>query len=349
LTGPPQTAQAHTDQQQTDQAESIAALSVPSPGLFAVGEAQDAKPAGGDAASESTNPSPAAQTEPAAASGAAGTAEGHSQDQPPAQDPAHAAGGDQAPVLSRAGVVESLAPARAFIGKLIALIASITCTFGNLAAYGQSNIKRLLAYSTIAHAGYMMMPVAAVMVMAGYDPLAAQSGVGALAIYIVVYVFMNLGAFAIVAFLRNAMRSEEIADYAGLIRTCPITVICFSAILFSLIGLPPLAGFIGKFAIFAALADGYEVSVRAGHPAFYLIVLLVIGGLNTAVSLFYYLRIVKTMTIDEPRADRRPFTFSEVSLPGVYVWLLTAPTLLLILNWEGLKRWSEAAARHLLS
>jgi NADH-quinone oxidoreductase subunit N len=245
--------------------------------------------------------------------------------------------------------LQQLAPARAFIGQLVAFIAVITCTFGNLAAYGQSNIKRLLAYSTIAHAGYMMMPVSALMVMASSDARAAEGAVGALAIYIAVYLFMNLGAFAIVTFLRNAMRSEEIADYAGLIRSCPGTVVCFSAILFSLIGLPPLAGFIGKFAIFAALVDGYEVSVRAGEPAFYLIVLLVIGGLNTAISLFYYLRIVKTMTMDEPPLDRRPFVFADVSLQGVYIWLITAPTVLLILNWEGLKQWSEAAARFLLT
>ena len=107
-------------------------------------------------------------------------------------------------------------------------------TAGDLAAYGQTNIKRLLAYSTIAHAGYMMMPVAALMVLVPLQPSAAQDAVSAIAIYIGVYLFMNLGAFAIVAFLRNAMRSEEIADYAGLIRRCPVTVICFSLILFGL-------------------------------------------------------------------------------------------------------------------
>ncbi|MGE0756957.1 MAG: NADH-quinone oxidoreductase subunit N [Pirellulaceae bacterium] len=253
------------------------------------------------------------------------------------------------PLTPRQAAIASLAPARSFMGVLITFFAVITCTFGNLAAYGQTNIKRLLAYSTIAHAGYMMMPVAALMEMVGKDSTAAASAVGGLAIYITVYLFMNLGAFVVVAFLRNAMRSEEIADYAGLIRSCPLTVICFSLILFSLVGLPPLAGFVGKFAVFASLADGYQISVQAGRPASYLIVLLVVGGLNTAVSLFYYLRIVKTMTMDEPSESRRPFSFPDVSLQGVYLWLVTAPTILLILNWEGLKRWSEAAAAHLLS
>ena len=244
---------------------------------------------------------------------------------------------------------DGLAASRTFMAKLIAFLAVITCTFGNLAAYGQTNIKRLLAYSTIAHAGYMMMSVAAFLVMAGDAPLQAQQAIAALAIYIATYVFMNLGAFAIVAFLRNAMHSEDIADYAGLLRRCPITVICFSLILFSLVGLPPLAGFIGKFAIFAALVDGYQVSASAGHPAGFLMVLLVVGGMNTAVSLFYYLRVVKVMTMDEEPADRPPFVYSEVSLQGAFVWLITAPTLLLILNWNVLSEWASAATLYLLA
>lgn len=263
--------------------------------------------------------------------------------------PATSSAAAEARVPARAAVIQALAPARSFIGKLVAFLAAITCTFGNLTAYGQTNAKRLLAYSTISHAGYMMMPVSALMVMAGHNPAAAQGAVSALAIYIAVYLFMNLGAFAIVAFLRNAMRSENLADYGGLIRTCPITAICFSVILFSLVGMPPLAGFIGKFAIFATLAEGYNLSVKAGEPAFYLLVLLAIGGLNTALSLFYYLRVVKIMTMDEPPADRRPFVFPDVSWRGAYVWVITAPTVLLILNWDGLKRWSEAAARYLLT
>lgn len=357
-------------------------------GLFAVADPQDAQapatePAANQPAAAEPTAEPGTNTEPAAASAAAqpepaspaapqpapaatqpaaavdqqGVGQVTTSAAQPASQDAHAAGQEthadphvvqEPPVRSRAIVTQALAPARAFTGKLVAFLAVITCTFGNLAAYGQTNIKRLLAYSTIAHAGYMMMPVSALMVTAGLNNAAAERAIGSLAIYIAVYLFMNLGAFAIVAFLRNAMRSETIADYAGLIRFCPLTVVCFTAILFGLIGLPPLAGFIGKFAIFAVLADGYEVSVQAGQPAFYLIVLLVIGGINTAISLFYYLRIVKTMTMDEPSPDRPPFVFSDVSLQGVYIWLITAPTVLLILNWEGLKRWSEAAAKYLL-
>ncbi|MBC7856608.1 MAG: hypothetical protein IAF94_24530, partial [Pirellulaceae bacterium] len=240
----------------------------------------------------------------------------------------------------------ALQPVRNFLVMLVAFLAAITCTFGNLAAYGQTNIKRLLAYSTIAHAGYMMMAVAALIALAGIDNEAARKAAAALAIYIGVYLFMNLGAFAVVAFLRNAMRSEDIADYAGLIRRCPMTVICFAAILFSLIGLPPLAGFYGKFAIFSSLADGYSLLKGSGQ-GFYLLLLLVFGGINTAISLFYYLRVVKVMTIDPEPRDRPPFAYSDVSLAGAYLWLITLPTLALMVYPAALNALATAAAEHL--
>ncbi|MBP86726.1 MAG: hypothetical protein CMJ64_08425 [Planctomycetaceae bacterium] len=260
-------------------------------------------------------------------------------------DAAHGHSEGEAPHAVSGTPNENLAGSRFFMAKLIAFLAAITCTFGNLAAYGQTNIKRLLAYSTIAHAGYMMMAVPAMLVMAGDAPLRAQAAVSALAIYIGIYLFMNLGVFAIVAFLRNALRTEEIADYAGLIRRCPFTVVCFVLILFSLVGLPPLAGFIGKFAIFASLAEGWTVS---GYTAHFLIVLLVVGGMNTAISLFYYLRIARVMVIEDEPADRQPFVYPEVSLQGAFVCLLTAPAVLLIFDWETLSQWAQAATQYLL-
>ena len=255
----------------------------------------------------------------------------------------------EAPAPSEHSAMKALAPVRSFTAKLVAFFAIITCTFGNLAAYGQTNIKRMLAYSTIAHAGYMMMPVAALVAMAGIDDAGAARAVAGLAIYIAVYLFMNLGAFAVVAFLRNAMRSEEIADYAGLVRRCPLTVVCFSLMLFSLVGLPPLSGFIGKFAIFASLVDGWRAVEAAGQNGFYLLLLLVVGGINTALSLFYYLRVVKVMTIDGEPADRPPLVFSDVSLAGAYLWLITLPTAGLIVAWDWLSAMADAAARNLIS
>jgi NADH-quinone oxidoreductase subunit N len=209
-----------------------------------------------------------------------------------------------------------LAPVRTFIVYLLAIIAAVTCTFGNLAAYGQTNIKRLLAYSTIAHAGYMMMAVAAAVQLAGTNEVSAREAVSALVFYLAMYVFMNLGAFAIVAFLRGAIGSEEIADYAGLIRSVPVVAVAFVTILVSLVGIPPLAGFIGKFAVFAALVD-------AGGPI--MISLLVIAGLNTVISLIYYLRVAKVVSIDPEPETRGPITLGI--LPTAYVLIVAIPVL----------------------
>ena len=233
---------------------------------------------------------------------------------------------------------------RSYIALLVAFISVLTCTLGNMAAYGQTNIKRLLAYSTIAHAGYMMMALPAALSVVNANTNVAQSAIASLVIYLSIYLFMNLGAFAVVAFLRNALGSEEIADYAGLVRKSPGIVICFSLILFSLVGIPPLAGFVGKFAIFAALVDSFET---VGHS--YLMVLLIVGGLNTAISLFYYLRVVKVMVIDEPTDVVVGDGFSMASLPGVYLALVTAPLLLFFVRWEWLSTWASSAARQLLS
>jgi NADH-quinone oxidoreductase subunit N len=243
--------------------------------------------------------------------------------------------------LSLEEATDRLAPSRAFLARFIAFLAIITCTFGNLAAYGQTNIKRLLAYSTIAHAGYMMMAIPALLALVGINSAAAEAAVAGLGIYIFVYLFMNLGAFAVVAFLRNSIGSEEIADYGGLLRRCPWIVICFSAMLFSLVGLPPLAGFIGKFAVFAGVANAYW---ETGDT--YLILMLLMGGLNTAISLFYYLRIVRTMTIDGEPESRTPF---HVPVSNVaYIAFISIPTFFLILGWDGISKMAIAAASHLL-
>jgi NADH-quinone oxidoreductase subunit N len=142
---------------------------------------------------------------------------------------------------------------------------------------------------------------------------------------------MNLGAFAIVAFLRNVLRSEEIVDYAGLAKRSPGVAICFSIILFSLLGLPPLAGFAAKFAIFASLVDAR------------LWLLVVVGGLNTAISLIYYLRVVRVMTLEPEPADRPPLRFPMLTQEGLYVLAMTVPVAGLLFAWEPLKRITMAA------
>jgi NADH-quinone oxidoreductase subunit N len=254
--------------------------------------------------------------------------------------PAEAQPADAAPAatakLSTAELNKALEPVRKYIVVLVSLLSAITCTFGNLAAYAQTNIKRLLAYSTIAHAGYLMMPVVAAVSLAGTDPYLAREAVAGMAFYIATYLFMNLGAFAIVAFLRNAMHSEEIADYAGLIRSCPGVTICLATILLSLVGLPPLVGFIAKVAIFYPL-------VAAGQYT-----LLVIGGLNTVLSLFYYLRVVKIMTLAPEPESRPPVSLPMISLPGVYTVAISLPVLILGVANNTLLEWATAAAAQLV-
>ena len=228
--------------------------------------------------------------------------------------------------------VASLAPVRQYIVAIISLLAAVTCTFGNLAAYGQTNMKRLLAYSTIAHAGYMMMPVAAAVALVGADGDAARQAIASLIIYIGIYMFMNLAAFAIVAILRNAIGSEEIADYAGLARYSPGLTVCMAIVMFSLVGLPPLAGFTAKFAAFGALVQAK------------LWTLLFIGVLNTVLSLFYYLRVVKVMVFTpEPLYHEAP-EIPLTSMLGSYCLLLTLPVVLLFFSPGLLLELARAAA-----
>ncbi len=239
---------------------------------------------------------------------------------------------------------DPLIPVRQYIVLLVGIVAAVTCTFGNLAAYGQTNIKRLLAYSTIAHAGYMMMAVPAAVAAAAVAPETARQSIAALAVYVAIYLFMNLAAFAVVAFLRESLGSEQIASYAGLIGRFPITVVMFSLVLFSLVGLPPLAGFFGKFAVFAALVAAWKTTGSG-----FMLVLLVVGGLNTAVSLFYYLRVVKVMTIDAEPDDSTAVSARPISwLAGTYLALLTIPIVTMLIYMDAINRWTHAAAAHIL-
>jgi NADH-quinone oxidoreductase subunit N len=233
----------------------------------------------------------------------------------------------------------ALADSRHFMVYLIGLMASVTCTLGNLAAYGQTNMKRLLAYSTVAHAGYLMMGVAAAVAMSGVTPTGSRDAVTAVAFYLGTYVFMNLGAFAIVAFLRNTLRSEEISAYAGLVRTSPGIVVAMGVVLVSLIGLPPLAGFVSKFLIFSSLVEA--VSAGAERPL--MLLLLVIGGINTVVSLFYYLRVLKVMTFDPPGDERVSQAFPLVSLPGAMATGFVVPVVIFGIFWSGLYACAQLA------
>lgn len=211
------------------------------------------------------------------------------------------------------------------LGIGLGVLGAVTATFGNLSAYGQSNMKRLLAYSTIAHAGYMLMAVSALMVMrfskhAGAEADAASlSCIEGLMYYLFVYLFMNLGAFAIVALIRNQIFSEELDDYNGLGTQCPLLCFGMTLCIFSLIGLPPMGGFFAKFAIFYSVFKATSV-----HWVMWFV--LGAGAINTVFSLFYYIRILKAMYI-KPRPDGARKVNYDLMPVGAFVLMICLPVL----------------------
>lgn len=207
----------------------------------------------------------------------------------------------------------------------LGVISIITTTFGNLAAYTQNNLKRLFAYSTIAHAGYMVMAVAALLIMLNSDQAAGLGRdlnycVGGLLYYLAVYLFMNLGCFAIVALVRNYTFSEEIDSFKGLASQSPMLSICMVLCIASLLGMPPLGGFFAKWMIFAA-------TYRAAQIHWVMYIVLAFGALNTIFSLFYYARIVRAMFLEERPADAPAIPLP--SMEGYYVALLGLMVVLL--------------------
>jgi NADH-quinone oxidoreductase subunit N len=175
--------------------------------------------------------------------------------------------------------------------QVLLYLSMITMTLGNLCALNQRNLKRMLAYSGIAHAGYMMMGLA----------ILNNEGLAAVLFYAVVYLFMNVGAFLVVGMIANVTGDEDIENYRGLAwRGAVVPAVCLAVFLFSLTGLPPFAGFIGKFFLFSAVVK------QGGAFA----VLAVVGALNSVVSLYYYAKIVKTMFLDTPNAEDKSFALS---------------------------------------
>lgn len=186
------------------------------------------------------------------------------------------------------------------VGIGLMAVAGLTATVGNLAALAQSNLKRMFAYSTIAHAGYMLMGVATL----------TAGGGSAVLYYIAGYLPTSLGAFAVVAAVRNATGGETIDHVRGLMKRSPALGVMLTLFLLSLLGLPPLVGFAGKFQVFEAVyARGVEFA-RLGKPGlatgFY--VLLGVGLVNTVLSAGYYLRVLKAAVLDEEsqKAQEQP-------------------------------------------
>ncbi|WP_437205799.1 NADH-quinone oxidoreductase subunit N [Planctomicrobium sp. SH664] len=215
-------------------------------------------------------------------------------------------------------------------GLALGVLAILSMTYGNLAAYAQDNIKRMLAYSTIAHAGYMAMAVSAMLILmnapAGspVQPLAdASQCMEGLMYYLAVYLFMNLCAFACVALIRNETFREDISGYNGLFQgntTTKVLCICLAISFVSLVGIPPFGGAFAKLLIFIS-------AYKAGTVHWFLWVVLVAGGLNAVFSLFYYLRVLKAMFITPPEVERRPLEMP--GMLGAYVALITVPIVVL--------------------
>lgn len=214
-----------------------------------------------------------------------------------------------------------------YLGPAVACFAAVTATFGNWAAYTQTNLKRLLAYSTIAHAGFMMMPLATL----------SREGFQTSLFYMVTYIFMNLGAFAVVAFIRNRIGSEDLRDYAGLIRRAPVLTISMALFLLSLIGIPPMLGFIAKYEVFATLYRGYATQNNGS-----LLFLLMVGLFNTVLSLFYYVKVLKVMIIDPP-AEEAQGPLPVPMLQNLYALLFAAAVTVGIFAWDPLIRGSASA------
>ena len=166
--------------------------------------------------------------------------------------------------------------------SVVIVLAMLTMTVGNVIAIAQTSIKRMLAYSSIAHAGYVLIGLAA----------ANNDGISSAMLYLLVYCVMNIGAFGAVILAKTEDgESLMISDYAGLGLRKPLLAMFMTIMLLSLAGFPPTAGFVGKFYVFKS-------AVQAGH-----IWLVIVGAINTAISAFYYLRVVVTMYMREPEEE----------------------------------------------
>ncbi len=177
---------------------------------------------------------------------------------------------------------EALGGVKAHWQPILITVAVATMILGNVVAIVQTNIKRMLAYSSIAHAGYALIGII----------VGGGLGTMSLMLYLMIYALMNLGAFGVVIILRKGgMRGEDIADFTGLAKKNPVAAVIMLIFMFSLTGLPPTAGFVAKFYLFMG-------AVEAG-----LVWLAVVGVLLSAVSAYYYLRVVMVMYMREPGRD----------------------------------------------
>ena len=202
---------------------------------------------------------------------------------------------------------------------VIAALAVLTMTLGNLVALWQNNMKRMLAYSSIAHAGYMLMAVAVL----------NDTGVAAILIYFFMYMIMNLGAFLVVQVVADKSGSEDIETFSGLGYRSPLLGVVMTIFLISLTGLPPTAGFIGKLYVFTSV-------MNAGY-----VWLAIVGVLNSVVSLYYYVRVIRNMYLRDVESKREKITFNKTII--VLLLVLAVPTLIFGVYFGPIVDWANAS------
>ena len=205
-----------------------------------------------------------------------------------------------------------------WVGTL-SIIAALTMTVGNISAIGQQSVKRMLAYSSISHAGVMILGILVI----------NDIGTRSVLFYSITYLFMTLAAFYIVSFVNDKYGNDHFERFNGLIYRYPMMAIMMSILMFSLAGIPPLSGFVAKFHIFNALII----------EKFY--TLAVIAGINSVIALYYYLKIVRLMTLKPSESDEEIHGFSYGN-QGIVV-LLTIPVVVLGLFWEKILLVAEGA------
>jgi NADH-quinone oxidoreductase subunit N len=230
---------------------------------------------------------------------------------------AHAAGFQNVPGISLT-----------MIAVLVGVMGAVTCTVGNTGAYVQTNIKRLLAYSSIAHAGYMLCVLSLLIQMKG---ITMAASIQAMLLYLMVYLFMNLGAFTVAAMVYRSTGREDLDALKGLGRRSPLLAAAMFCCLISLIGLPPFAGFMAKVTILWTL-------MAAGGWWWGLVIVIAI---NTILSAFYYFRVVKAMYLQS--SEEAVLSSGPV---GVVLSLGCAAILIVMLiTWSPLNRIAEQASQ----
>ena len=204
--------------------------------------------------------------------------------------------------------IVGLVAAKADFGFAIAVVSVLTMTVGNVTALSQTSVKRMLAYSSIAQTGYILIAVA----------VGTKTALAGGLLHVVTHAFMKGGAFVAVAAIAYLISSEKLGDYKGLARRAPLLAFCMAAFLLSLAGIPPLAGFWSKFVLFSG-------AVEAGGWYSWL---ALAGVLNSALSLYYYARVIKYMYVEEP-AEKAP-TLRPVPMPYAAALLIAMAAVILI-------------------